>query len=135
MIKSVALQKLFINFMRSHLVIVDLSAHVISVLFRNLSPVLMHLRLFTTFSSIWFSLFDPLRLDFCAGWWIWTYLYPYTLRYAVWTSSFVYDTFFFSSVYLWLFFFWKSIRFLQVYGLGLCLQLDSMDQSVCFYAN
>lgn len=48
---SFALQTLF-NFMRLYLLIVDLSAYAIDVLFRKLSPVLLHLRLFSTFSSI-----------------------------------------------------------------------------------
>jgi hypothetical protein len=51
---SFALQKLC-NFMRSHLSILDLTAQAIAVLFRNLSPVPISLRLFPTFSSISFS--------------------------------------------------------------------------------
>ena len=48
---SFALKKLF-NFMRPHLLIVDLSAWVISVLlFRKLSPMPMHWRIFHTFLS------------------------------------------------------------------------------------
>jgi hypothetical protein len=49
-----ALQKLC-NFMRSHLLILDLKIQAIGVLFRNFSPVPMSLRLFPTFSSISFS--------------------------------------------------------------------------------
>jgi hypothetical protein len=48
---SFALQKLC-NFMRSHLSILELTAQVIAVLFRNFSPVAISLRLFSTFSSI-----------------------------------------------------------------------------------
>ena len=67
---SLALQKLF-SFMRSHLLIVNLSACAISVLLRKLIPVPVHLRLFLTFSSTSFSVsgfkdFDSLRLEFCA---------------------------------------------------------------------
>jgi hypothetical protein len=51
---SFALQK-FCDFMRSHLTIIDLTAQAIAVLFRNLSPVPISLRLFPTFSSIHFS--------------------------------------------------------------------------------
>jgi hypothetical protein len=47
---SFALQKLC-NFMRSHLPILDLTAQAIAVLFRNLSPVPISLRVFPTFSS------------------------------------------------------------------------------------
>ena len=49
-----ALQELF-SFMRSHLLIVDLSGWAIGVLFRNLSPVPMCSRQFLTFFSIRFS--------------------------------------------------------------------------------
>ena len=41
--------------MRSHLSILDLIAHAIAVLFRNFSPVPISSRLFSTFSSISFS--------------------------------------------------------------------------------
>jgi hypothetical protein len=43
------------NFMRSHLLILDLTAQAIGVLFRNLSPVPIYSRIFTTFSSISFT--------------------------------------------------------------------------------
>jgi hypothetical protein len=70
---SFAIQKLC-NFMRSHLLILDLTIQANSVLFRNFSPVPMCLRLFTTFSSIsfsfsgfmWRSLIN-LRLELCTG--------------------------------------------------------------------
>ena len=51
---SFALQRLS-SFLRSHLIIVDLSAWAIGVLFRTLSPVQVHSRLFLTFCSIRFS--------------------------------------------------------------------------------
>jgi hypothetical protein len=51
---SFALQELC-NFMRSHLLILDLAAQAIAVLFRNFSPVPISSRLFPTFSSIGFS--------------------------------------------------------------------------------
>ena len=51
---SFALQKLC-NFMRSYLLILDLTPHYIAVLVRTFSPVLISLRLFLTFSSINFS--------------------------------------------------------------------------------
>jgi hypothetical protein len=51
---SFALQRLC-NFMRSHLLILDLTAQAIAVLFRNFSPVPISLRLFPTFSSINFN--------------------------------------------------------------------------------
>ena len=51
---SFALQKLC-NFMRSHLLILDLSTQAIAVLFRNLYPVPISLRVFPTFSSINFT--------------------------------------------------------------------------------
>jgi hypothetical protein len=54
---SFALQKLC-NFMRSHLLILDLTAQSIAVLFRNYSPVPISLRLFPTFSSISFRVSD-----------------------------------------------------------------------------
>ena len=41
--------------MTSHLLIVDLSPYPVSVLFRKLSPVALHSRVFHTFSSIIFS--------------------------------------------------------------------------------
>lgn len=43
-----ALQNLF-SFMKFYLLIVDLSAYIISALFRNLSPVLMYSRIFPIF--------------------------------------------------------------------------------------
>jgi hypothetical protein len=46
-----ALQKIF-SFLRSHVLIVDLSTWAIGVPFRYLSPVLMNSRQFSTFSSI-----------------------------------------------------------------------------------
>jgi hypothetical protein len=51
---SFDLQKLC-NFMRSYLSILELTAQAIGVLFRNLSPVPISLKLFPTFSSIRFS--------------------------------------------------------------------------------
>ena len=51
---SFSLQKLF-SFTRSCLLIVDLSAYAIGALFRKLSPVPMHSRVFLIFSSIMFS--------------------------------------------------------------------------------
>jgi hypothetical protein len=49
-----SLQKLC-NFMRSHLLILDLTAQAIAVLFRNFPPVPISSRLFPTFASISFS--------------------------------------------------------------------------------
>jgi hypothetical protein len=54
---SFALQKLC-NFMRSHLSILDLTAQAIAVLFKHFSPVPISSRLFSTFSSISFSVSD-----------------------------------------------------------------------------
>ena len=51
---SFALQKLC-SFMRSHLLILDLTAQAIAVLFRNFSSVPVSSRLFPTFSFINFS--------------------------------------------------------------------------------
>jgi hypothetical protein len=51
---SFALQKLC-NFMRSHLLILDLTAQAIAVQFRNFSPVPISSRLFPTYSSISFT--------------------------------------------------------------------------------
>jgi hypothetical protein len=51
---SFDLQKLR-NFMRSHLLILDLTAQAIAVLLRNFPPVPISSRLFSTFSSINFS--------------------------------------------------------------------------------
>jgi hypothetical protein len=55
MVVSFAIQKLF-KLMCSYLLIVDLSAWAVSVLFRKLSPVPMCSRLFPTFSSVRFSM-------------------------------------------------------------------------------
>ena len=52
---SFVLQKLF-SFMRSHLLIVDLSAWAICILFRKLSAVQIDSRLFSAFCFIRFSL-------------------------------------------------------------------------------
>jgi hypothetical protein len=57
LIVSFALQKLC-NFMRSHLSILNLTAQAIAALFRNVSPVPISSRLFSTFSSISFSVSD-----------------------------------------------------------------------------
>ena len=54
---SFALQKLW-SFIRSHLSILDLTAHAIAVLFRNFSPVPISSRLFPTFYSISFTVSD-----------------------------------------------------------------------------
>jgi hypothetical protein len=43
------------SFMRSHLLILDLTAQAIALLFRNISPVAICLRFFPIFSSISFS--------------------------------------------------------------------------------
>jgi hypothetical protein len=51
---SLALQQLC-NFMRSHLLILDLTAQAIAVLYRNFSPVPISSRVLPTFSSINFS--------------------------------------------------------------------------------
>jgi hypothetical protein len=53
---SFALQKLC-NFMRSHWSILNFTAQVIALLFRNFSPVPISSRLFPTFSSISFCVF------------------------------------------------------------------------------
>ena len=55
LIVSFALQTLF-NFHEVHLLIVNLKVCAIGVLFRKLSPVPMHAKLFSTFSSIKFCL-------------------------------------------------------------------------------
>jgi hypothetical protein len=70
---SLPLQKLC-SFMRSHLLVLDLTAQAIAVLFRNFSPVPICSRLSTTFSSInvivssfmWSSLIH-LELSFVQG--------------------------------------------------------------------
>ena len=64
---SFVLQKLF-SFMRVYLLIIDLRVCVTSILFKKLSPVLIHLRLFPTFSPIrlsvtWFMLRSLIYLD------------------------------------------------------------------------
>jgi hypothetical protein len=67
---SFALQKLC-NFMRSHLLILDLTAQAIAVLFRNFSPVPISLSfphfLLYRFQLLWFyvEFLDPLRLELC----------------------------------------------------------------------
>ena len=68
-----ALQKRF-SLMMFQLLFVDLSACSIYVLYRKLSPVPMHPRLFPTFSlirfkCIWFyvEVFDPLVFECCPG--------------------------------------------------------------------
>jgi len=47
-------------------------------------------------------LFDPLELEFCAGWIIWFYLHSSTYRLPVRPAPFVEDAFFFSIVWFWL---------------------------------
>jgi hypothetical protein len=95
-----ALQEVF-SLMRPHLPIVDLSAWAIGVLFMKLPPVPMCSRLFSTF-SVGFSVFGfTLRslthvdLSFCAGKWIWIYLYSSTCRHPVRLASLIKDAFFF----------------------------------------
>jgi hypothetical protein len=68
---SFALQKLC-NFMRSHLLILDLKTQAIAVLFRNFSPVPIFSRIFPhvllyKFQCLLFyvEVFDPLRLKLC----------------------------------------------------------------------
>jgi hypothetical protein len=68
---SFALQKLC-NFMRSHLLILDLTAQAIGILFRNFPPVPIGSRLFPSFSFISFSvsgfMWSPLiHLDLSIG--------------------------------------------------------------------
>ena len=52
-----ALQKL-LSSVRSYLLIVDLSAYAVGILFRKLSHMPMHSRVFPTFSAIRFSIYD-----------------------------------------------------------------------------
>ena len=66
------------SFMKSHLLIVDLSAWAVGVLFRDLSLVSVHSRLFPhiIFYQVkhgWFfiEVFYSLGLNFCAGWLLW----------------------------------------------------------------
>jgi hypothetical protein len=69
---SFALQKLFC-FIKSQLLIIDLSTYTIGVLFKKLSPVPMHsgyspLFLLPGFVYlVLFDVFDPLGLEFCSG--------------------------------------------------------------------
>jgi hypothetical protein len=61
---SFALRKLC-NFMRSHLLILDLIAQAIAVLFRNFLPVHISSRFFPTFSSISFTVSGFIRIELC----------------------------------------------------------------------
>lgn len=58
---SFAFQKFSVS-QRSHLLVVNLSICIISVLFRRLSAVLLHSKLFSTLSSVWFNVFSGLIL-------------------------------------------------------------------------
>ena len=93
---SFALQKPF-SFVRPHLLIADLNACTSGVLFRRLSTVPMCSRLFYKVQCIWFYLeiFDPLGLEFCVGWQIWTYLDFSTCRHPNRPAWFVEDALFF----------------------------------------
>ena len=115
-----ALQKLF-NFMRSHLLIVDFSACTIGILFRKLFPVPLHLRLFTTFSSLRFSVSEfmlrsLIHLDLnClfSGWLLWIYLTSY------WHVSSTY---------------WHPVRtlpFLMIFSFFHCMFLASLSKIRC----
>ena len=80
LITSSSLQKHF-SFMRSNLLIVDLTVWAISVLGRNLFSLLMSSRQFCLFSFIRFcvqfyvEVFSPIVLQFCVGWYVWVYLH------------------------------------------------------------
>ena len=101
---SFDLQKLF-SFMRSLLSIVYLRNWAPGILFRKLSPVPKHSRIFSTFFTISFSVsismlwfwihFD---LSFCAGQWIWLHLYSSKYRHSGRPAPFVEDAFFFHCV-------------------------------------
>lgn len=74
MMMSSGMQMLFI-FMKSQILVVNLSACIIDILFRKLSPMQRTLRLFLTFSSIGFNVsaltlnvfFLLFGVQFCAG--------------------------------------------------------------------
>jgi len=130
LIVSFALQKLF-NFMKSHLLIIDLRAWVTGVLFRKFSPVPLCSRLFPTFSSIsfsrsgfmWRSLIH-LDLNFVQGVRMDQFAFFYMLT-ASWTSTFCWKCSFFH----WMFCQRSSDH--RYVGLFLGLQFYSIDLPVC----
>ena len=131
-----ALQKL-LNFRRSHLLVIDLSACTAGVLLRKLSPVQVCSRLFPTFSSICSisgfivrSLFH-LDLSFVQG--VDTDLLEF---FYILTSSLdehhLLKMLSFFPLYLLLY--QKSAMRMHL-DLHLVLRFRSIDQTVCFYAN
>jgi hypothetical protein len=85
--------------MRPHLLGVDLSDYPISFLFRKLSPMPMHSRLFlTVYQAQYFFFevgdFDSFGLEFYAGSWKRMRLHHFTYRCKVRTEPFVKDAFF-----------------------------------------
>ena len=85
----------------SHLLIIDLSAWAVGVLFMK-SPMLISLRLFSLFCQILFTrfyivVFDPLGHEFCADMIYW---HCYTCRHPVTQLPFIVDAFIFQCIVL-----------------------------------
>ena len=85
-----------IGFMRSHLLIVDLSVWVLcsgSCLLYQWVQVNFLLSLLLDLMYLFYTeIFDPRGLEFCAGWWIWTYLHSSTYSHPVRPAALVKDS-------------------------------------------
>ena len=118
---------------------VELSTCIIGALFKKSSPVPMCSRLFSTFSSIRFSvpgfmLRSPSHLDFRFHAWrlVWLYLHSSTCT-PVQPASFVEDAFFFPVCISDFFLSTPCVHRCVILCLG--LQFDSIDQCVYFSTN
>lgn len=93
---SFSLQKL-LNSVRSHWLIVGLSAHIVSVLFQKSFLVLMSWCLFPTFSSVRLKAFGLILRSlihlvlFCLGWQVWIFLHSSTCRHPFWLALCIED--------------------------------------------
>ena len=91
---SFDLQKIF-NFIRSHLSIIDLTAWAIGsgscLLYQWVQSYSLFSVLLDLVYLVCVEAFDPLRCEFCAGWWMWIYLHSSTFRHSVRPTPFAED--------------------------------------------
>ena len=135
---SFVLQKLF-SFMRLNLLIVDLGAWAIGVLFRDLCPVPICSRQFPTFFCIRFGVSSfmlrcviHLYLSFvhkygCLHSFLSRHPFSKLDQHHCWRC--------FLSFFLWFWLLCQKLSVLRCVGLFLDLQFYSIDQPVCFYGN
>lgn len=125
-----------LSFMKSHLLIVDPSACVNSVLLRKFISCANEVKTIPQFllyqsQFIWLycKFFDTFWLELGMGWWMWIYLYFSVFRHPAWLTSLV-KTLPFFPVHFWLVYQKSGTH--RYMDLFLVLPLDFIDQWVCF---